>query len=629
VGSGKLFLWDNLTPTQKGYLAGDKTLLEFLRGDGSNEVANGGNFRDRSRYTLGTTVGGVLGDVVGGSPLKGPDAGGGYDRLPTTLNSGQASYATFRSTSGPLEDMRDTIFLGANDGMLHAFNFSTGSERFAFVPSTVYNVPRSTSGGLAEQKLRMLADPGYTHRFTVDGPPNVADAYFADAWHSVLVGSTGAGARGVFVVDVTQPEPGTSGFGANKLLWELTEADTAGVNMGFVLAYPHVVRMRNDKWAVIFGNGYDSKNGKAVLYIRDAETGAKIQEFEVDATGGNGLSQPNFVLNASREVVAIYAGDLKGNLWKFDVSDTVATNWGSPFGPTTPLFKATGPSGNVQPISVMPEISAHPNGGAVITFGTGKLFETSDTASGASNVNLSTQSIYGVWDKPLETTAVGMTAANRNTRLLQQTMLPVVAGDLPNGRRSSLTSPDWGSQRGWFLDLASGGERSNLPPQQFRNIVFVATNTPSISDPCASGGASKIFALDPVTGAAPTYAVFDLNRNSNFDDFEKGLNVLLNGSALLTQPVFQVFASPGTTASTGPTVQPVAAFDRGQATAARSGGVELTRTNGGKSTATGSGTSDDVCKALMSVAQSNTTLLQMRVNGCPLGKPRVSWRQLK
>ena len=630
VGTGTTFAWANLTTDQKADLGGDSTLVPYLRGDASKEVNNGGTFRNRSRYTVGSVTGGVLGDVVNGSPLKGPEGGGGYDRLPTTSTSGQASYATFRSNAGPLNDMRNTIFVAANDGMLHAFDIADGVERFAYVPSTVYNVPNSTATGDAEKKLQMLTDPAYSHRFTVDGPPNVADAYLGTRWRTLLTGSAGAGARGIFVMDVTQPVVGSTGFGSSKIMWEFSQANSS--DMGYVLAYPHVVRMRNEKWAVIWGNGVDSATGRAVLYIRDAETGAVIKDFVVGPTsGGNGLSQPNFILNKEREVTAIYAGDLKGNLWKFDVNATSESAWAASHGASTPFFTAVGPTGVAQPITVMPEISAHPDGGAMLIFGTGKLFEPSDTASASAvvkNVNLDTQSIYGIWDKPNTTGPVGMTASNRSTLLKPQTIAAVIEGDNVKFRRTTTDAPEWGTQRGWYYDLESGGERSNLSPQQVRNVVFIATNKPATADPCASDGSSKIFALNPVTGGSPSFAVFDVNENKTFDPAERGINVLLNGSALLTQPVFQVFATGGSTSPPELSVQPLSPFDRGQATAARSGGVELSRTSGGSATVNPDGSTIDPCKAVMSAAQSNTNLLQQIVNVCP-SKFRISWRQLK
>jgi type IV pilus assembly protein PilY1 len=611
--AGSTFTWAGLNTTQQGHLNGDPTLLDYLRGSATNEVANGGTFRDRSRYTVGAVTGGVLGDVVNGSPVKGPERGAGYDRLPSS-DAGKALYATFRSSSGPLGNMTQTMFLGANDGMLHAFNTNDGVERFAYVPNAVYNVSRSTATGVDEQKLKMLADPLYTHRFTVDGPPNVSDAFIGGAWKTILMGSNGAGARGIFAMNVTNPEVGGAAiqFGTGKIMWEFTEANNS--DMGFVTAYPHVGRMRDGTWVAILGNGYDSYNGRAKLFILNLATGAVIKEFAVGAPGDNGLSQPNFLLNDNREVLAVYAGDLKGNLWKFDVSDTDPANWKVAFGSApnyTPLFVA----GPTQPITVMPEISAHKphTDTPMIIFGTGKLFEVSDTAA-TGNVNLNTQALYGVWDKPGE--SGGITVA----QLLQQTAHPSIVPPAGYGATSTNGTPNWaGGQRGWYHNLNSGGERVNISPHQVRETLFMVANKPA-SDPCASGGTARIFALNPVTGEPPPYAVFDTNNNSTFETSETGINVKLNATGVLTQPVFQLTIGAVSNATIGIGVSPYAALDRGQTSAARAGGVEL-RLSGSAST------SD--CKWLMTVAQSDTGLMSQYLQTCAPGKARISWRQLK
>lgn len=630
-GTGALFSWNagGLTTAQKGHLNNDPNLLNYLRGDPTEEVANGGGRRDRARYKIGNVTGGVLGDIVGGSPLKGPDLGAGYDRLPGS-NSGASSYVAFRLGS-TLDQLRGTIFAAANDGMLHAFSASDGVERFAYVPNAVFNVPRSTTAGLAENKLAMLANPAYTHRFTVDGPPNIGDAYFDSAWHSMLVASFGAGARGIYALDVTKTLANATDFGASKIMWEFTDADDA--DMGFVTAYPHVVRMRNGSWAAIFGNGADSANGVSKLYIRDIKTRATIADFTLgtDTSGNNGLSQPNFVLNANREVIAIYAGDLKGNLWKVDVADVDPGNWSVAFG-NKPLFSAIGPTGTSQPITVMPEITAHPQGGAVILFGTGKFFEASDTSSTSPpNVNLSTQSIYGIWDKPLETSGIAMTTASRTTVLQQQlapTISPPSANATPHDFYGSSTTyiPNWTTQRGWFMDLGQGGERVNLAPQQIQRVLFAIANTPS-SSPCSNGGQSRIFALNPVTGANFDFAVFDVDGSKTFDSNEVGLNVRLNRQGVLTQPIFQL-TSQSSYSEAALSASPLPVYDRGQVSTAKPGGVELAR-------AIPTPKSDLDCKQIMTAAQSDANLTQQSIQVCdkssplPAGRPRVSWRQIK
>src|SRR5574343_93039 len=377
VLSGATLAWASLSATQQTQLGGDARIIDWMRGEKSLEVAQGGPFRTRSRNSIGGT---------------------------------------------------------------------DGSERFAYVPASVYEVPRSSPTNAAERKLQLLADPGYTHRFTVDGPPNIADAYVNGRWRSLLVGSTGAGSRGLFTMDVSEPAVSASGFGTGSLMWEFSEAQST--DMGHVLGYAHVVKLKDGRWAVIFGNGVDSATGQASLFVLDAATGALIKQIKPSTQTGNGLSQPNIVLNDNRELETVYAGDLRGNLWKFDFSSTLPGNWGVALG-GQPLFRAV--IGTVeQPITVMPEITLHPEGGAVVSFGTGRLFDASDTAANATNVNLSTQSLYGIWDKPGAATGLG---AGRGLLLAQGADSGAAVVD--GYQATTVRTPDWTTQRGWYLDLAS------------------------------------------------------------------------------------------------------------------------------------------------------------------------------
>jgi type IV pilus assembly protein PilY1 len=353
--------------------------------------------------------------------------------------------------------------------------------------------------------------------------------------------------------------------------------------------------MRDGSWAMIFGNGYDSRTGQAKLFILDARTGSVIREFAVGSAGNNGLGQPNVVLNTSREIIAIYAGDLKGNLWKFDVSDVDASKWNVAFS-GSPLFSTSVSGAGNQPITVMPDIIAHPNGGAVVVFGTGKLFESTDTSTDASkNVNLATQSLYGIWDKPGETT--GITAA-RSAILLQQQSLSTGASDTIGS--TTTNDPNWSMHRGWYLDLQSGGERANISPQIINSVALMVVNKP-IVDPCSNGGNARIIALDAVSGKAPAVKAF---ANTG--------NVLIDKSGVVTQPLIQYYnggADPG--ATTAPLIN-----DRGQLSGGRSGGVELGR---GKAP----------CDELLSYTRNDTSLVQTNVKTCSNGKGRISWRQLK
>jgi len=649
------FKWDAktdttpLTSAQKTAL-GSADVLNYLRGDASKEIQNGGALRNRVRYQVGSVTGGVLGDIVNGSPIKGPDAGGGYEFLPAS--PAQASYKAFRSGT-KLDTMRKTIFVGANDGMLHGFNTDSGVERFAYVPAAVYTVPRSTAGGLAENKLKLLSDKNYEHRFTVDGPPNVADAYYNNDWHTVLVGSNGAGARGIFAIDVTNPDPlstpdSTIGrMGVSNFLWEYSEADDN--DMGFVLSYPHIVRLRNGQWAAIFGNGYDSANGQAKLYMIEIGT-RRVHSFAVGARNiGNGLSQPNFIVNAQREVLAIYAGDLKGNLWKFDVSSTDETRWGVAFN-NNPLITVTNAAGNVQPIAAMPEIVEHPSKvGAMLVFGTGKLFEPTDTSDDDNaNVNSKVQSFYGIWDNSAiggaEGTRIQLTSANRNT-LLTGTQSPTYTTS-QRAYSTTANAPDWtANKRGWYLDLRTKGERANLTPQVIEKMVIMVANLPKTSDPCENGGQSAIYFLDPQTGGKAPYPAFDSNQDGQINQYDEA-NVLLNSGGILSQPVAQLVSTTGNTPVNNEVTSAPTDFDRGQVSRL-SGGVQMDKSLSETITwECVNGQAVIANKLIITAAQSDTSLVNLGLGStskvCPPEEPpepetppptsgpgRISWRQLQ
>jgi type IV pilus assembly protein PilY1 len=387
-------------------------------------------------------------------------------------------------------------------------------------------------------------------------------------------------------------------------MWEFSEATNA--DMGHVLNYPHVARMRDGTLVSILGNGYDSKNGQAKLFLINLQTGAVHWEQSVGAAGANGLSQPNFTLNKNREVTAIYAGDLKGNLWKFDVDNTDKALWKVAFG-SSPGYSPMFTGSTNQPITVMPEITFHPSGGTLVSFGTGKLFETEDTeATVAKNVNLNTQAIYGIWDKPGETAGF-----SGNTSLVQQEFTTAVAADASTNVTGTTTKTvDWTTKRGWYLNLGvTNGERVNVNPQQVNSVLLVVSNKPEI-DPCSSGGTSRLFTLDPITGGAPNFAVFDSNGVGGITSADKGFNVKFFSVGVLSLPTLQSKKTGSDVVTTEST------RSRGQ-TGARLGGVE---------DKPGSPTD---CAQWLLAGGSDTSIAGLDIATCASGNPRISWRQLK
>jgi type IV pilus assembly protein PilY1 len=618
VGSTFDFSTGGLTSTQQAAIDNSTDLLNYLRGDDAKEASkSGGIYRNRERYTVAGKVGGVLGDIVNSTPIIDTNTSVGYQRLPAKT-PGAALYKAFRDKlQTELPEYAKTVFVGANDGMLHAFETDKGVERFAFVPNAVFSVPRSV-GGATEKKLKLLSNQAYDHRFTVDGPPQLSDAFFGKddatgSWRVVLNGTTGAGARSIFVTDVSKPEPSIAGgFGTGNILWEYSDA-TDSANMGYNLQYGHTALMANGQWALIFGNGYDSVDGQAVLYIRELYTGNEIATIKLGAKGiGNGLSQPNFVLK-DRVAQTIYAGDLKGNLWKVDVSSDDKSKWGSAFVDSTkvatPLF--TTPTN--QPITVMPTLAfQHPNGGTMVTFGTGKLYETEDLSTDSNvNVNLTTQAIYGIWDKTGEKTGISGV-----TQLVQQSM----NGGLAAATDKSLTGTtslavDWTTKRGWYLNLkdSKSGERVNVNPQLTNpsskySPVAVVANTPAASVPCQTGGSARVFYLDPYSGGAPAFGLVDANQDSSINSSDKGYNVW-SVSTLVTQPVFQAAKSASTTGV-------------GEAVDGRTGVRD-----GGREDIPTSGPGD--CKKKATFGQSDTGTEDQYLNLCPALKGRITWRQIQ
>ncbi len=494
------FAWASLTSAQRDALDRNSNgqvdglgeqRLAYLRGDASREVRNGGVFRDRAR---------VLGDIVNSSPEYVGAQDFGFSQLPTAA-PGSGSYLDYVQAKRERAGM---IYVGANDGMLHAFDAETGIEQWAYVPSEL--VPA----------MRELTEPRYRHRYFVDGSPTSTDAYFSGRWNTVLVASLGAGGRTVVGIDVTNP-------GAPSLLWEFTHED-----LGYVLGRPSIVRLSDGRWGAIIGSGY-GLDKSAKLFVVDMQTGALISRISTVASNQeatatpNGMSPPLGVdVNRDRIADYVYAGDLLGNLWKFDLQGGNPNQWESSFssgGSPMPLFTAcaTGDSTPFgcaaaarQPITARPEASSSTIGQRVL-FGTGKYFEPNDIVVVQPGP---VQSFYAIEDD-------NATRVDGRSELTEQEILSEgFVG--PTEIRVTTDTEAATDSRGWYLDLVSPangfeGERVVSQPVLYEGLVIFATLIPS-SDSCASGGTSWLMALDLAGGGRPPFAVFDVNDDGVIDD---------------------------------------------------------------------------------------------------------------
>jgi type IV pilus assembly protein PilY1 len=513
------FEWSSLSASNQAAMsAGSSNLVNFLRGDHSLEITDASPlqpYRQRKNQT-GTAF--VLGDFVNSNPvlIKGL-FDGGYGNLNLGGATGYQVYAAAKAT-------RDAVlFVGGNDGMLHGFvdanttaTASTdGREVFAYVPRAVYS------------NLSKLSSPSYgtasvPHQYFVDGPQSEADAYLAGpayatfstqpacnagavCWRNYLLGSLGAGGRAVYALDVTS----SPALSASNIRWEISNANDA--DLGYILAPIETGVLPNGQWVAIFGNGFSSTNGYATLFVVDLQT-AVITKLNVDTAGNNGLGGVGVQRNANGEITNLYAGDLKGQLWKFDYvtssarfttsgasSQFVIANGG------LPLFRATGPAAVVEAITQPPSIfpSTQTTGGNIIVFGTGRLFNTTD------GTNTDVQTIYGVWDN-----GAGGTATRTS---LQPRALTSQSG---TGAAASTTfyslsgsTVDWTTQRGWYFDLASiSGGRVIYPTQNFGSNLGLATVVAPAQSAavCASNnGIGLDLVFDVQNGVTAGYPVFD------------------------------------------------------------------------------------------------------------------------
>ncbi|WP_432822788.1 pilus assembly protein [Trichloromonas sp.] len=517
VTTGGEFLWDKLTATQQSSLNKDvfgtvDTLganrVAYLRGDQTNENQNNGLFRDRAR---------LLGDIVNSDPLYVGNPNYLYDR--SALPEG-VSYKNFRA-GNRYQSRPPVVYVGANDGMLHAFSATTGVELFAYAPDTTIPL-------LNRLPERSYGSRDNAHRYLVDGAPKAVDAYFGSAWHTVLVESLGGGGQGVFALDVSYPQD----FDKNSVLWEISSATTGAgydgyADLGYTIGDATIARLANGKWVALFGNGYNSATGKAVLYIADIADGTIIKAIDVgvgSVASPNGLSSPAPVdTDGDRIIDTIYAGDLQGNLWKFDVSGDDAIDWKLAYTEADavprPLFKAVGPNGEIQPVTVRPTVARHPIEGYMILFGTGKFFEMGDNEIPETHADREVQTFYGIRD-----TGERISVTDRS--LLQAQIISNETSSSDWDVRVVSDNPIVSSvNRGWYLDLVSPGpmrygERvvSNALFRHDR-IIFV-TLIPS-AHPCDAGGSSWLMELDAFDGGSLGYTVFDIDRSKTHNDDDR------------------------------------------------------------------------------------------------------------
>lgn len=451
--------WSALTPSQQA-IAGGVNLVNYLRGEtgyedrASNVIGSVDNRLFRLRES-------TLGDALESTPVF-----IGAEKN----NFTDANYSTGSSFKTAQLSRAGTVYIGTNDGMLHAFDSASGEERWAYIPSMVVT------------NMYKLADKNYANLHTnyVNGDPIRGSICYQNctlsgaggaAWKTILVGGLNGGGRGYYALDVTNPS-------APSLLWEFSPANDADLGMTFGNA--EITKKADGTWVVLITSGYNNTTGpnagKGILYVLNANTGAIITKYN---TGVGSAATPSGLAKISAYVTSpstnnqaeyVYGGDLLGNLWRFDINaPQSATN---PF--KFALLKDS--SGNPQPITTRPTLTSIASKRFIIV-GTGKYLEVLDLT------DTQQQSIYAMTDDSSVTTTLDNPRAS--SAMVNQVLIN-------NGAERKLQTPenpvDYTIKRGWYINLPDSGERSNIASKFVAGVTLLVPTIVPSNTVCSPGG---------------------------------------------------------------------------------------------------------------------------------------------
>lgn len=522
--STNLSQWSTLSPAQQAIAGGDN-IVNFLRGETG--------FEDRASNLVGPDDNRIfrfreatMGDALESTPIF-----VGAEKL----NYSDANYGPLGDATSFKEAQKNrpgTVYLGTNDGMLHAFNTANGEERWAYVPSMV--IPN----------MYKLADKNYatSHTNFVNGDAIVGSICHANcnvsgsggaAWKTILVGGLNGGGRGYYALDVTDPT-------TPSLLWEFTP--TSDNDLGVSFGNAEITKKADGTWVVLITSGYNNTTGdnpgKGILYVLNANTGTVISKYKTnvgDATTPSGLAKISAFINEpniNNSALYVYGGDLLGNLWRFDINAPEAAG-------TNPFKFAAlkDPSGNPQPITVKPTLS-DVSGKRLIIIGTGKYLEIPDLT------NMQQQSLYAMSDDS------SVTATLDNPRLSGTMVSQTLVND---GATRNIQQPEnvvnYATGRGWYIDLPDSGERQNIAARFVAGVTLLVPTIVPSNTVCSPGGYGWLNFVNYKTGAVITNNVVAAKTNAPI----VGINVIY----IKGKPVVSVVTADNPTPEK-PSVEPPA-----------------------------------------------------------------------
>ena len=453
------FRWTELSATQQASLGDDISgpkRVDYIRGDRSAEGYAPEAYRVRTS---------VLGDIIH-----------------TNITYWQQDKA------------HPYLYVGANDGLLHVFNALTAEEIYAYIPSMLI------------ANLKRLANKPYVHSYFVDGNMSIANVSYQNSDKSILVGGLGAGGKGFYSLDVTNANAEDEYSATQHIKWEITPDTIGFADLGYTYGRPKIGRLNDGTAVVIAGNGYiNSGSGHAILYVINLESGGLIKAIDTgsgNSQSPNGLSSPTlFDANGDGKVDYVYAGDLDGQVWKFNLSSLSSLDFS--VGAYGSLF-TTSP---LQAITTAPVITAHPSGvGQLVVFATGRVLSEDDIDVSAVHY------VYGVWDG----------APAGSAALLEQSL---VGSGSSTWRTVTAYQPQWDAtgvqHRAWRLALPMGEQVIGDNPFKENGRFYFVSTLATFDAKGTSNFSHWFYELDINTGGSPDHPIFDSNGDGLLTDLDR------------------------------------------------------------------------------------------------------------